>query len=149
MKPSTVDCNAWRAMQRQQIEARGDGPISEEEYARYYLQPACAMVHQPFRARIGAGHITMAELARFLSRLPALRSPVIDRTGLTGAFDFELVYAPALGAGAADRSTLASVEPPPPSLLIALEEQLGLKLESDRGPVDVLVIDRVELPSEN
>src|ERR1017187_9001499 len=65
---------------------------------------------------------------------------VENKTGLTGAYDFTLQYS-------------ASDPPPPdspaPSIYTAIEEQLGLKLESTKGPVQVLVIDHVERPSEN
>ena len=64
---------------------------------------------------------------------------VIDRTGLAGNWDFDLRYA------AESRAPLAA-DPDAPSLFTALQEQLGLRLESIRGPVDVLVIDRVERP---
>ncbi len=69
-----------------------------------------------------------------------LRRPVLDRTGLVGTFDFKLEWAPQADV-AADASG--------PSIFTALDEQLGLRLESTKGPVDVLVIDRVEKPSEN
>ncbi len=64
---------------------------------------------------------------------------VVDKTGLEGSYDFTLEWAPE-GADASDTR---------PSIFTALEEQLGLKLESARGPVDVIVIDRIERPSEN
>jgi bla regulator protein blaR1 len=85
-----------------------------------------------------------------------LGRPVIDRTGLSGNFDIKLQWTP--DPGQAPRpfgdAPPAGVEPPPsdpngPSIFTALQEQLGLRLESQKGPVDLLVIDRVEKPSEN
>jgi uncharacterized protein (TIGR03435 family) len=76
---------------------------------------------------------------------------VVNRTGLNGVFDASIEFAPPQGrlgpqlgadANAADSSG-------PPSIFTALQEQLGLKLESTKGPVDVLVIDHVEEPSPN
>lgn len=77
----------------------------------------------------------------FLSE--ALDRTVIDKTGLTGAFDFRLEWAP----------QRASVEQPDnaaaPSIFTAVQEQMGLKLEAGKGPVDYLVIDYAEKPSAN
>ena len=92
--------------------------------------------------------VTMAALATSLSRTytAALGRNVIDGTGLTGTFDIYLKWAmdtPA-GAGDATPSDLAG-----PSIFTALQEQLGLKLESTKGPVEVLVIDHIEKPSGN
>jgi uncharacterized protein (TIGR03435 family) len=85
----------------------------------------------------------MAEFASLLQRSP-LDRPVIDRTGLTGRYDFDLEFAP-------DESLWHGQFPHPentdkPSLLRAMQDQLGLKLNSTRGPVDVIVIDRVKRP---
>ena len=146
MKPSTVDCDAWRATRRQQSTARGNTPVSADEY-EHFARPACDMVYQPFRARIYGGAQPMAQLARILSRLPSVRSPVVDRTGLTGAFDFELTYAPDRPAGSGDAVPLAGDGPP--TLFVALQEQLGLKLETARAPAEVLVIESVQPPTEN
>lgn len=66
--------------------------------------------------------------------------PVLDRTGLTGNFGFQLKFAPA---------TNVNPDPDRPHLVTALTEQLGLKLEATQAPIDVLVIDRVDRPSEN
>ena len=66
---------------------------------------------------------------------------VVDKTGLTGRFDIRLEYTPAELESATDN--------PAPSIFTAVQEQLGLKLESTRGPVELLIIDRVERPSEN
>lgn len=95
---------------------------------------------------LSARSIGMKEFARSLAQV--LRRPVIDETGLTGEFDLDVLFAPDSGAG-------ALVGPPPaavaeaPSLPTALQDDLGLKLDSRRGPVDVLVIDRIERPTEN
>ncbi len=68
--------------------------------------------------------------------------PVIDATGLKGDFAFTLQYTRGLGESDA-------VPTERPSLFTAVQDQLGLKLESAKGPVEVLVIDHVEKPSEN
>lgn len=67
---------------------------------------------------------------------------VVDRTGLTGAWDFELTYVPdrAPGAGA----DAPAIDPNAPALFTALREQLGLKLEATKGPVGVVVVDSIE-----
>jgi uncharacterized protein (TIGR03435 family) len=87
--------------------------------------------------------VTLEAFAKFLAT-PAQR-PVIDRTGLTGLFDIELELTAELGPpppppGEADRVDRSFA----PSIFTALQEQLGLKLDSRRGPIDVIVIDRVE-----
>jgi uncharacterized protein (TIGR03435 family) len=75
-----------------------------------------------------------------------VRRPVIDRTGLTGSFDIDLRYRPDLGVPP-DGPPPAPADPDAPSIFTAVEEQLGLKLVSDRARVDVLVIDRLERPT--
>jgi uncharacterized protein (TIGR03435 family) len=85
---------------------------------------------------------------------------VIDQTGLKGKYDFKLRYDPSSmpgGRGGPYRMIKEGPGPgpvpegdPPPSIFNALQEQLGLKLEARKGPVDLLVIDRVEkMPTEN
>ena len=74
----------------------------------------------------------MNDLATNLSQLPLGRM-VVNRTNLSGAFDVELMWNDTEG----------------PSLFTALQEQLGLKLESDRAPVDMLVIDSAKRPVED
>ena len=66
-----------------------------------------------------------------------VRRPVVDRTGLTGTWDIDLTFNPDLP------------DDPRPSLFTALQEQLGLRLEPSRAPIQVLVIDRIERPAEN
>jgi uncharacterized protein (TIGR03435 family) len=95
-----------------------------------------------FGGFIAARQITMADFATSLAMFAG--RPVVDRTNLTGAYDLDLTFAP--------RPPGAVVDPPadgPPSIFTALSEQLGLKLEPDRGPVEMLVIDRVEPPTAN
>lgn len=82
----------------------------------------------------------MAGIARMIAR--QLSVPVIDRTNLSGRFAFKMFYAP---EGAAERA----VDPNAPTFTTALQEQLGLKLEPIRLPVDILVIDSIERPTEN
>jgi len=93
---------------------------------------------------------TMWEFATALSKLwntgSSLNRPVIDRTGLTGTFDVDLRFTPErIPSG----GPWPSIDPDGPSIFTAIQEQLGLKLEAQRGPVDVLVIDRIEPPSED
>jgi uncharacterized protein (TIGR03435 family) len=78
---------------------------------------------------------------------------VIDKTGLTGKYDFTLTYTPEQGQGGAFGPPGPDAPPPPdpngPSIFTALQEQLGLRLESAKGPVDILVVDHAEKPDAN
>ena len=87
-------------------------------------------------------------LAEFTDRIfrETLDRPVIDKTGLKGLFDIHLEYV--ADAMVSDGST-SPVNAPGPAILTAVQEQLGLKLSPDKGPVEVIVIDSVERPSEN
>jgi uncharacterized protein (TIGR03435 family) len=89
---------------------------------------------------IQSGMQTMATLAGMLRGVGGRE--VVDRTGLGGTFDFELRYAPdalSTDSGAAEN--------PLPNVFTALQEQLGLKLESARGPVEYLVVESVDRPT--
>jgi uncharacterized protein (TIGR03435 family) len=93
-----------------------------------------------------ANGVSMANLAGFLT--PFTDRIVQDRTGLSSLYDWEMTFdrgGPPLAAQQPG-SELPPATPPPPSVMIALQEQLGLKLESTRGPVEVLVIDSAALP---
>jgi uncharacterized protein (TIGR03435 family) len=81
----------------------------------------------------------MSSLVRLLSA--TADRPVLDQTGLTGFYDFKIEFARDPAAAAAESSAV--------SLFTAVQEQLGLKLEARRAPIEVLVIDHAERPSEN
>jgi uncharacterized protein (TIGR03435 family) len=73
----------------------------------------------------------------------------VDRTGLKGTYDIALRWTPEEGQAFLAPAEPRSVDDLAPSIFTAVQEQLGLRLESQRGPVEVLVIDRAEKPSEN
>ena len=107
------------------------------------------------------GHVTgqgvpLANLVGMLSR--QLGRTVIDKTGLAGKYDFTLQWTPdesqgpmfkGADGGPQGSNSVAPPESAGPSLFTAIQEQLGLKLESQKGPVEIIVIDHVEKPSEN
>jgi uncharacterized protein (TIGR03435 family) len=104
--------------------------------------------------RLGAGSMirNATPLSRFASMLSQrLDRVVIDKTNLTGRFDIRLQWTPDLGENLLSPTGLPLPAEPgdAPSIFVAMQEQLGLKLESARGPVEFLVIDHVEKPSEN
>jgi hypothetical protein len=94
-------------------------------------------------ASITGRAVSMPRLASLLGS--AGRRPVTDRTALGGTYDVELRWRP-VGLAAAPPADLT---PDSPDLFTAVQEQLGLKLESSRGPVDVMVVDRVARPTED
>ncbi len=94
------------------------------------------------RTTISSTDIPMAHLASLLGA--SLHRVVIDNTGLAGGYDLSLEWTPEPPAGA-DNSSESSG----PSLFTALQEQLGLKLETTKGPVEIVVIDNIEKPTDN
>jgi len=102
---------------------------------------------------LGAGRMagreaTLGQLAASLSRV--VERLVVDRTGRDGRFDFDLEFTPPEGVrNPSESPDLLPADPDAPSIFTALEEQLGLKLDSTKGPVEVLVIDHVERPTED
>jgi len=107
----------------------------------------------PCTVRMRAGAITgrgatMAQLAGYLSRVRGVEREVFDRTGVEGRFDFNVEWTP-LQQPATTVEGTASATSGGPSIFTALQEQLGLKLEAARGPVRVLVVDRIARPTQN
>ena len=80
----------------------------------------------------------MSSLVRVLSS--AADRPVLDQTGLTGFYDYKIEFA---------RDPAAFAETSAPSIFTAVQEQLGLKLEPQKGPIEVFTIDHAERPSQN
>jgi uncharacterized protein (TIGR03435 family) len=81
-----------------------------------------------------------------------LQRTVVDQTGLQGPWDLTLTYTPEpsqIAQGAISPGVQPTFDPNGPSIFTAVQEQLGLKLEATRAPVDVLAIERVELAREN
>lgn len=114
--------------------------------------PGCMMMIAPGRLEV-----TGQPLSAFASTLATqMGRPVIDETGLSGRYDFTLSYMPDSGGrglppgvpppGAPE---LPPIDPNAPALPTALQEQLGLKLESTKGPVEMIVIDSIEPPTED
>jgi uncharacterized protein (TIGR03435 family) len=109
--------------------------------------PALISTVYPDHLLLPARNATMAEFTSLLQRA-VLDRPVVDKTGLTGHYDFDLTWA-------ADESQFGGEVPvaPPeaqaPPFFTAIEQQLGLKLEATRGPVDALIVEGVERPSAN
>jgi uncharacterized protein (TIGR03435 family) len=106
--------------------------------------------------KVTANDAQLSALIQSLSRI--LGRPVADKTGLTANYDFTLTWTPDQGSGAPGAAgpppagaAPAATPPdqPGPDIFTAIQEQLGLKLESTKGPVDVIVIDHIEKPSQN
>jgi uncharacterized protein (TIGR03435 family) len=94
---------------------------------------------------------SMADFAA-LMQTTALDRPVVDQTGLTGKYDFTLDWTPdesQFGGRGGQAPPPADNSDVPPDLYTAIQQQLGLKMESTKAPVEVLIIDKVEKPSEN
>jgi bla regulator protein blaR1 len=103
------------------------------------------------RGQITAQGMSMEMLANQLSN--RLGRNVLDKTELKGSYDFTLEFTPEGTQPMGPRDGGAEAPPPPesgaPSIFTAVQEQLGLKLESQKGQVELLVLDRIERPSEN
>ena len=142
LKPAAADCVALAA-------ARGrsgppPGPPAPGQ------RPQCGMMMRP--GGLSAGGMPLAQLVASLSA--NIQRIVVDRTGLTGAFDIDLMWTPdQMPQGRGDpppgAPPLPPIDPNGPSLFTAVQEQLGLKLESTKAPVDVLVIDHAEKPTDD
>lgn len=95
------------------------------------------------RYSFGAANVPMSLIASALSSWGDLGRPVIDQTGLTGNYDFVMDYTPD------PRPSYATVDSGGPGFQEALKQQLGLKLDAQRAPVEFLVLDHVERPDAN
>jgi bla regulator protein blaR1 len=133
LQRTAIDCNTAST-----LEARR--PVGPD------LRPTCGMNSKP--GTIVAGGATLAQLAASLSS--HTERLVVDGTSDRTPFDMVLKWTPDPGMPSPQPSFATPVvDPDRPGLFTAVQEQLGLKLEPSRGPVDVLVIDHVEHPTED
>ena len=117
-------------------------PVDCEEKAATTAPSRCRLVEGSNKVE---GDTTMVRLASFLRTVAG--RPVVDKTGLKGSYHVTITYdraAPPPGSGAAPPAFSAV-----PSIFTAVQEQLGMKLEPSRAFEELLVIDRLERPSEN
>ena len=143
IRPTEADCTRATTLTQDEVRAAArDG------------WPPCGMVYvvsfvtgtaggNLVKMRIRRSGVTLQALATSLQ--PTVDRPVVDQTGLDGRFDVEYAYAPQPPTPGVE----SPFGPEAPMLFVALEEQLGLKLESRRMNVPVLVIDSIDRPSEN
>ncbi len=140
LRQSDVDCGAYLAAAARGIRPSAPPPPGGRP------GPPCSIRNAP--GRLTGNAIRLSQLADILSS--STDRPVIDRTGLEGNFDLDLEWTSALRTQSA--AAAGANEPQAddgPSIFTALQEQLGLKLESTRGPVDILVVDHAEHPTED
>ena len=147
-KPTAAECRATIA-ERQAAARRGDPPPPLSPSLFDPKARPCGVSRVDSGVAVGIGR-TVAQISLTLSDL--VGRTVIDKTGLTGLYDFTLKYAPEPGryagpTGPPPDAATPAIDPNISSLSVALQEQLGLKLDGARGPVEVLVIDRIERPS--
>jgi uncharacterized protein (TIGR03435 family) len=127
---------------------RAGGPIPLPDFD---AAPACGQRFGGF-GRIRAGGVTMEQFAATISG--TAQRVVIDKTGLTGYYDVALTYTPTNDQLPQGPPPPGAPAPPPidpdgPGFFTAIQEQLGLKLDNQRGPVEVVVIDSIQQPTEN
>lgn len=138
LSPAAVDCATV-------MQGRRGGPPPAPPQPGQKLE--CGLMIGPGRMNVGG-----MPMSNFVTSLaPQVGRIVLDKTELTGNYDFELTYAPEVLGSVGGPPLLnggpVPVDPNAPNLFTALQEQLGLKLDSQRGPVDVVVIDRIEQPA--
>ena len=132
---SSIDCKQWIAEKRPQLGAGSSSPVAPGG-----KRPVCQLLAT--RRFITAGTQTMQQLTGPLQAFTG--RPVVDRTGLTGAFDFDLQWTSGPVAAAPG---VAATPDDGSSIFVALQEQLGLRLEPGRASFDVVVVDAVRRPT--
>ncbi len=142
LRSSSTDCATMFADRQR---AGAAGPIVTGD------RPTCGLVVSPWSIRIGGG--PLSQLTMVLTNMT--NRFVVDRTGLTGNYDVDLQWTPQgmrIGKPPGDGPPGPAFPAPPPdangaTLETAIQEQLGLKLDPQRGPVPVIVIERAEQPT--
>jgi uncharacterized protein (TIGR03435 family) len=154
LKVSTAECPDFKAQRQEQLEALAKGGLG----ALAAMQPKpgetrpCTVASAPAGpglVGVKATGQSMALLATVLTQL--VGRPVVDKTGLDGLYDFEFTVDLQTLVRMAAELGISNPMPPNvpegPSLMTQLQEDLGLKLDSQRGPGEVLVVDSAELPT--
>jgi uncharacterized protein (TIGR03435 family) len=137
LKPSMEDCSP------KGIQTRRDAPSPAA--SRGAPPVVCGMQMAPGRIAFGGFPLSM-----FANGLGGqVGRVVVDRTGLLGNWDFELTFAAERPVWLPPAEEVPPPDPNAPFIFTALQEQLGLRLQATKGPVDILVIDHVERPREN
>jgi uncharacterized protein (TIGR03435 family) len=136
LKRTTQDCAAMMA-----AVARGGPPPAAPSGPD---SPVLCGMRGTF-GRLLAGGVPLVAFANNLSGI--VQRTVVDRTGLMGEWDFEISYAAESPANLPPGVELPPVDPSAPSLFTAIQEQLGLRLQATRGPVEVLVVDQIDRPT--
>ncbi|HEY1307953.1 MAG TPA: TIGR03435 family protein [Vicinamibacterales bacterium] len=145
LRKSTVQCEAPPGS------AKG-GTISSPADASANASRPCGL--RRFPGTLSGTAITIAELVTVLSQLRGVDRFVADQTKLEGPYDVELKWTPEqlvpeLRSPPPGAPPMPPIDPNGPTLFTAVQEQLGLRLNPTKGPVDVLVVDRAELPTDN
>jgi uncharacterized protein (TIGR03435 family) len=146
MAPSVESASDGRDFEPPEIHPADIGP---DGYPVVHLPPGVSTTFdliQQFRGRLYGQQLTTEKIANELQRL--VTRPVTDASGLAGKYDFTLTFAT---AGTSWASGWGAAAPPasagadfPPDIFAAVQDQLGLKLDAKKGPVDILVIDHME-----
>jgi uncharacterized protein (TIGR03435 family) len=129
------------------LEVTKNGPKFKQSTSSPDDPAALISTVYPQRILLPARNTTMSEFASLMQRA-VLDRPVVDKTGLTGKYDFDLEWAPDETQFGGD-VTPASADTPAAPLFSAIQQQLGLRLEATRGSVEALIIDKVEKPLAN
>jgi uncharacterized protein (TIGR03435 family) len=141
-KESSTQCRAVLAARSEEVGrgARASGSIGPGECESVRINPG---------GTASLRGVRMEMITQILT--PYVGQPVIDKTGLTSYYDVTLKWTPEVGSARVAAPTLPlgalPLDPDAPNLFTAVQEQLGLKLERARGPLDVVVIDHIEKPT--
>jgi uncharacterized protein (TIGR03435 family) len=129
------------------LEVAKSGPKLKASSAAAEDPPALISTVFEQHIHLPARNASMRDFVSLLQRA-VLDRPVVDKTGLSGKYDFDLDWAPDETQFGGD-VLVASTEAPAAPLFLAMQDQLGLKLTATRGPVDALVVDKAEQPTAN
>lgn len=130
-----------------ELQVAKNGPKLKATTASPDDPPALISTVYPQHILLPARNVTMGDFTSLLQRA-LLDRPVVNKTGLTGKYDFDLNWAPDSSQFGGDVGA-ASADAPSAPFFTAIQEQLGLKLVATRGPVEALVVDHAEKPSAN